>query len=60
MQINGIPVVEHTEFPTGAITSHPLSTTGNGNAFNITAAEATAEMIIFSKSLSLVTVTAKP
>ena len=60
VQINGIPVVEHTEFPTGAITAHPLSTTGNSNAFNITADEAKAEMIIFSKSLSLVTVTAKP
>lgn len=59
VHINGIPVVEHTEFPTGAVIGHPLSTTGNGNAFDVTAAEATAEMIIFSKNLSLVTVTAK-
>ena len=58
--INGIPVVEHTEFPSGAITGHPLSTTLNSNAFDVTADEAKAEMIIFSKNLSLVTVTAQP
>lgn len=58
--INGIPIVEHTEIPTTAITAHQLSTTNNGNAFNTTAAEASAEMIIFSKALSLVTVTAQP
>lgn len=60
VKINGIPVVEHTEFPTGAITGHPLSTTTNNNAFDVTADEAKAEMIIFSKSMSLVTVTAQP
>lgn len=60
VNLNGLPVVEHTEFPTGAITNHPLSTATNGNAFNLTATEATAEMIIFSRSLSLVTVTAQP
>lgn len=59
-QINGVMIVEHTEFPTGAITGHELSTTGNSNAFDLTADEASAEMIIFDKSLSLVTVTAKP
>lgn len=59
VHINGVPIMEHTEFPTGAITGHPLSTTTNGNAFDVTAVEATAEMIIFSKSLSLVTVWAK-
>lgn len=59
VHINGIPVVEHTEFPSGAVTGHPLSTTANSNAFDVTADEAKAEMIIFSKNLSLITVTAK-
>lgn len=53
--MNGIPIVECTEFPTGAITDHPL-----GAQFNITADEAKCQMITFSKSKTLVTVEAKP
>lgn len=53
--MNGIPIVECTEFPTGAITDHPL-----GAQFNVTADEAKCQMITFSKSKTLVTVEAKP
>lgn len=60
VQVNGIPVVQSTAFPTAPVTNHILSTAGNGNAFNATADDIKGEMIIFSKALSLVTVTAKP
>lgn len=53
--MNGIPVVEFTEFPQDAISDHPL-----GTAFNVTAEDAKCKMITFSKSKSLVTVEAKP
>lgn len=53
--MNGIPIVECTEFPTEAITDHPL-----GAQFNVTADEAKCQMITFSKSKTLVTVEAKP
>lgn len=53
--MNGIPIVECTEFPTGAITDHPL-----GAQFNVTTDEAKCQMITFSKSKTLVTVEAKP
>jgi len=53
--MNGIPIVECTEFPTGAITDHPL-----GAQFNVTADEAKCQMVTFSKSKTLVTVEAKP
>ncbi|ASN73345.1 capsid and scaffold protein [Acinetobacter phage vB_AbaP_B1] len=59
VNVNGIPVVENTAFPTAAITGHGLSTTENGNAFDVTADEIKGRMIIFSKALSLVTVTAQ-
>lgn len=53
--MNGVPIVECTEFPTEAITDHPL-----GAQFNVTADEAKCQMITFSKSKTLVTVEAKP
>lgn len=53
--MNGIPVVQFLEFPTEAITDHPL-----GSSFNVTAADAQCKMVIFSKSRTLVTVEAKP
>ncbi|QAX92395.1 major capsid protein [Providencia phage vB_PstP_PS3] len=55
VMMNGIPVVEMTEFPTEAITDHPL-----GSNFNVTADDAKCGMITFSKSRTLVTVEAKP
>lgn len=54
MVMNGIPVVECTEFPTVAGT-HPL-----GTAFTVTADDANCRMVTFSKSKTLVTVEAKP
>lgn len=62
VRVNGIDIVECTAFPqevTGVGLHHPLSTTANGNAFDVTAEDLKGEMIVFSKSLSLVTVTAK-
>lgn len=54
VKMNGVPVVECTEFPTTAGT-HPL-----GSAFTVTADDANCRMITFSKSKTLVTVEAKP
>ena len=54
MVMNGIPVVECTEFPTVA-GAHPL-----GSAFTVTADDANCRMVTFSKSKTLVTVEAKP
>ena len=54
VKMNGIPVVECTEFPTAAGT-HPL-----GTAFTVTADDAACRMVTFSKSKTLVTVEAKP
>lgn len=53
-RLHGIPVVECTEFPTGAITASPL-----GANFNMTAADASCKVILFSTDLSIVTVEAK-
>lgn len=53
--LNGIRVIETPRFPTGAITTHHL-----GPAFNVTAAEAQARMIIFHPRKTLVTVEAQP
>lgn len=52
--MNGIPVVECTEFPTTAGT-HPL-----GSAYTVTSDDALCRMVTFSKSKTLVTVEAKP
>jgi len=62
VKVNGIDIVESTAFPqaaTGVGEHHPLSTTGNNNAFDVTAEDLKGEMIVFSKALSLVTVNAK-
>lgn len=55
VRMNGIPVVENTEFPTGAISAHPL-----GSAFNVSAEDAKCQMVTFSKTKALVTVEAHP
>lgn len=52
--LNGVRVIETPRFPTAAIASHIL-----GAAFNVSAAEAKARMIIFHPKKALVTVEAK-
>lgn len=54
VKMNGIPVMEVTEFPSAAGT-HPL-----GSAYTTTADDVQCQMITFSKSKTLVTVEAKP
>ena len=54
VKMNGIPVIEMTEFPSVA-GAHPL-----GSAFTTTEDDIACEMVIFSKSKTLVTVEAKP
>ena len=58
-EMNGIPVVESIAFPTSVNANHMLSTAGNSNAFNVTTDDLKAQMIVFSKSQSLVTVNAR-
>ena len=53
--MNGIRVIETPRFPTAAITDHFL-----GSAFNVTAAEAKARVIVFHPRKTLVTIEAKP
>lgn len=53
--LNGVRVMETPRFPTAAIPAHHL-----GAAFNVTAAEAKARMIVFFPKKALVTVEAKP
>lgn len=60
VHVQGLTVIQSTAFPKKPIVNHILSTTTNGNAFNATAEDIKGEIIVFSKSLSLVTVTAKP
>lgn len=57
---HGIQIVQSTAFPKKAVTNHILSTATNGKAFDATAEDIKGEIIVFSKALSLVTVTAKP
>lgn len=52
--LNGIKVIETPRFPTSPITSHFL-----GPAFNVSAAEAKARMVIFHPRKTLVTVEAQ-
>lgn len=52
--LNGVRVMETPRFPTAAIASHIL-----GAAFNVTAAEAKARVILFHPRKTLVTVEAK-
>lgn len=60
LRMNGVQVVELSTFPKKVGTNHILSTTTNNNAFDVTAADLKCEVIVFDKTLSLVTVTAKP
>lgn len=53
--LNGVRVIETPRFPTAEITNHIL-----GPAFNVTAAEAKARVILFHPKKTLVTVEAKP
>lgn len=53
--MNGVRVIETPRFPTAAIASHLL-----GPAFNVSAAEAKARMIVYLPKKALVTVEAKP
>ncbi len=53
--LNGVRVIETPRFPTSAIASHFL-----GSAFNVSAAEAKARVILFHPRKTLVTVEAKP
>lgn len=57
---HGVPIVQNTSFPKSVVTNHILSTTTNGNAFNATAEDIKGQIIIFSRALSLITVTAQP
>lgn len=52
--LNGLKVIETPRFPTAAISGHFL-----GPAFNVTAAEAKARMIVFHPRKTLVTVEAQ-
>jgi hypothetical protein len=54
-RMNGLPVIENTEFPIAVNSAHPL-----GAAFNVIASDATCHIVVFSKSKTLVTVEAKP
>lgn len=54
VSMNGVPVIEMTEFPQAA-GGHPL-----GSAYTVTADDVKCKMITFSKSKTLVTVEAKP
>ena len=53
--MNGIPVVEFLEFPDEVVTDHPL-----GSTFNTTAADIKVGMVVFSRTMTLVTVEAQP
>ena len=53
--MNGIRVIETPRFPTAAISNHFL-----GSAFNVSAAEAKARVIVFHPRKTLVTIEAKP
>jgi len=55
VKMNGVPVIECTEFPVAANAAHPL-----GANFNTVAADALCKIVVFSKSKTLVTVEAKP
>lgn len=55
VKMNGVPVIECTEFPVAVNNAHPL-----GAQFNVAAADALCKMVVFSKSKTLVTVEAKP
>lgn len=53
--LNGIRVIETPRIPTAAISDHPL-----GDAYDLTAAQAKARMIVFFPRKALITVEAMP
>lgn len=55
LRMNGIPIVECTEFPQEVNDAHVL-----GAAFNVTADDVACKMVTFSRTKTLVTVEAKP
>jgi len=55
VRLNGLPIVESTEFPIAVNAAHVL-----GSAFNVSAADAQCKLVVFSKSKTLVTVEAQP
>ena len=55
LKLNGIPVVECTEFPIAGDTTQT-----RGTPYTVLAADVNCQMIVFSKSKTLVTVEAKP
>lgn len=60
LRMNSVVCIESTSFPTGAITGHPLSNANNGNAFDCTATDALYQMVVFDRTMALVTVEALP
>lgn len=60
VQVHGISVFESTSFPKSVNANHILSTTGNSNAFNVTADDLKGQIVVFDKDLALITVTAQP
>lgn len=59
VSMNGIPAMELTTFPTGAITDHILTSKTVNADFDVTADEASGSMIVFDRQLALVTVFAR-
>lgn len=64
VRLNGIPIVECTEFPKvvydGTTLRHPLDGESGTAKFTTTAEDLKCQMVTFSKSKALVTVEAKP
>ena len=60
MHVQGITVVQSNNFPKAPVTDHILSTTVNSKAFDTTAEDVKGQIIVFSRNLSLITVTAQP
>lgn len=59
VKVNGVDIVEIDTFPTTVGAREGLDDPSNGNNFNVTADDLKCEMIVFDKTTSLVTVTAK-
>lgn len=60
VHLQGLMVMQSTAFPKEPKTNHILSTSTNGKAFDATAEDIKGEIIVFSKNMSLITVTAHP
>lgn len=55
LRMNGVPIIENTEFPKDTNNAHIL-----GADFNVTADDLDCQMVLFSRAKTLVTVEAKP